>query len=476
MGSNPTLSAKCSKSLFFKDLKQKRLQECILICVSILKPFLFSRGQKNYARFFIPVRFQSKIGKKFLVFALGSGAGHELRLKAHQIEHYLSTQLLQNDAMSFDPSQFNFLDVVLRDGTQLKNINNDDDVRRAKELLKALGMSASSRTFAPVQQPALAPLPAPEPAPAVQVKGLKMIELVDKFFLLKSHLKPATVQAYKNTALEFQKFLKNPNITSILISDVTRFQEHLATNKNSTRTIDNKIATLRALFNFAIKQGYYFEKNPAENRSLLTKKQRIAGGYEKFNLDEIELIFTSEEFKKEKKRDPDFYYLCSLALVTGCRVGELASLHINDFKSTRQNTTYIKIKDAKTLAGVRSVPFPQWQINGFNSFLADKKENVFKYVEREGKGSGNAVGKKFTRLLETLKIKREKLVFHSLRKFLNDYLLKNNVQYEPRCQFVGHEIDDTNVAIYSREYTEDELKSYIFEHQVELISRTKLDI
>ena len=73
-------------------------------------------------------------------------------------------------------------------------------------------------------------------------------------------------------------------------------------------------------------------------------------------------------------------------------------------------------------------------------------------------------------------IKREKLVFHSLRKFLNDYLMKNDVPYEPRCQFVGHDIDDTNVAIYSREYTEDELKSYIFEHQIELISKAKLDI
>lgn len=439
-----------------------------------MKPFLFQRGSKNYARFFVPVRFQAKLGKKFLVFALGSGAGHELRLKAHQIEHYLSTQLLQNNAMSFDPSQFNFLDVVLRDGTQLKNINNDDDLKRAKELLKALGMSASSQALAPVQAlQQVAPQPAPEPAPA-QVKGLKMIELVDKFFLLKSHLKSSTVQAYKNTALEFQKFLKNPNITNILISDVTRFQEHLASNKNSTRTIDNKIATLRALFNFAIKQGYYFEKNPAENRSLLTKKQRIAGGYEKFELEEIELIFTSKEFKQEKKRDPDFYYLCSLALVTGCRVGELASLHRNDFKKTPTGTTYLKIKDAKTSAGVRSVPFPQAHIEGLSDFLEGKTDNVFKYVAREGKGAGNAAGKKFTRLLETLKIKRDKLVFHSLRKFLNDFLLKNDVPYEPRCQFIGHDIDDTNVAIYSKQYSEDELNKYVSSIQHKIIVNCNL--
>lgn len=430
-----------------------------------MKPFLYARGNKNYARFLVPAHLQAKIGKRFLVFALGEGAGHELRLKAHQLEHYLSTKLLQNDAMSFDPSQFSFLDLVLRDGTQLKNINNDADLKRAKELLKALGMHTSAGSQAPALQQ-------PEPAPVQQVKGLKMIELVDKFFLLKSHLKPATVQSYKNTALEFQKFLKNPNITEILISDVTRFQEHLAQNKNSIRTIDNKIATLRALFNFAIKQGYYFEKNPAENRSILTKKQRISGGYEKFELEEIELIFQSSEFKQERKRDPDFYYLCVLGLVTGCRVGELASLQKSDFKQTASGTTYIKIKDAKTLAGVRSVPYPNIfnHVLMFNEFLRTRTtENVFKYVSRDGKGAGNAAGKKFSRLLETLRIKREKLVFHSLRKFLNDYLLKNNVPYEPRCQFIGHEIDDTNVAIYSKQFSEDQLKEYVNSHQVNLI-------
>lgn len=54
--------------------------------------------------------------------------------------------------------------------------------------------------------------------------------------------------------------------------------------------------------------------------------------------------------------------------------------------------------------------------------------------------------------------------------------MKNDVPYEPRCQFVGHDIDDTNVAIYSKKYTEDELFNYINDHQIELISRAKLDI
>ena len=476
--------------MIFKDLSLKRLQGCISKDVPNLKPFLFSRAQKHYVRFFVPTALQEHFKKKYLIFALGSGAGHEIRLKAHQLEHELTNRcnkLLQNDGMKnsrrgrkltaqeFDVS---FDD----DGIHFSDIDSDDDLRRAKELLE-FSNSLPKINPAPVsvsQQKlralADALLAEQEKKKKKEVKGLKLIELVDKYFLLKSHLKPATAQAYKNTIIEFQKFLRNPNVTSILVSDVTRYQEHLAQNKNSTRTIDNKIGNIRVLFNFAIKQGHYFEKNPAENRALLTKKQRIAGGFAKFEIEEVTQIFTAEEFTREKERDPDFYYLCILGLITGCRVGELSSLSKKDFKKTIAGTDYIVIKDAKTLAGIRSVPFSSnIYSTGLREFIDSRKDdNVFKYVEREGKGSGNASGKKFTRLLETLNLKRDKLVFHSLRKFLNDYLLKNNVPYEPRCQYVGHEIGDTNVSTYTKQFSEDELLKYIEKSQQEILTSCKL--
>ena len=434
-----------------------------------LKPFLFSRGVKHYARFFIPTELREHFGKKYLVFSLGSGAGHEIRLKAHQLEHELTNhcnKLLQNAGMNFPISK---LDLVFPTGLAIRNINNDADMRRANKLIAQLH---ALKALAPTAE---APAPVPAPAPVQEVKGLKLIGLVDKFFLLKSHT-PATALAYKNCAKEFQTFLKNPNIADVIVSDITRYQEYLAQEKkNSTKTIDNKTGVLRSLFNFAIKQGYYFNENPAKDRALLTKKQRMAGGYEKFELEEVIQIFTSEKFKLEKDRDPDFYYLCLLGLITGCRVGELSSLTKSDFKQTRQGTDYISIKDAKTQAGNRSVPFTSKLYElGLRDFIDSRKQDaVFKYTEREGKGAGNASGKKFSRLLETLKLKREKLVFHSLRKFLNDYLLKNDVQYEPRCQYIGHEIADTNVSIYSKDFTEDELLKYVEKSQLEILEFCK---
>jgi hypothetical protein len=99
---------------------------------------------------------------------------------------------------------------------------------------------------------------------------------------------------------------------------------------------------------------------------------------------------------------------------------------------------------------------------GLQEFI-NGKDRIFKYPEKLGKGSGNAVGKKFKRHLKEVGVDREKLVFHSLRKFLNDYLMKAGMPYEPRCQMIGHEIDDTNVSTYTGEFSVEELAAIMQE-------------
>ena len=57
---------------------------------------------------------------------------------------------------------------------------------------------------------------------------------------------------------------------------------------------------------------------------------------------------------------------------------------------------------------------------------------------------------------------------------MNDYLLKNNVPYEPRCQYIGHEIGDTNVATYTKQFSEDELLKYVEKSQQDILASCKL--
>ena len=291
--------------------------------------------------------------------------------------------------------------------------------------------------------------------------ALKLGELLEKFFLLRT-VKQATALSYKNATEEFKTFLKNPPITRITPSDVTRWQEHLAKKGNVPRTIDGKVGVIKAIYNFAKKQGYTREANPAENRDLLTKKQKQKGGYAIFEKEELDLLFRSEFFKEQQIKDPDYAHAVILCLFTGCRIGEITNLKKDQFKTSNKGTPYITIRDSKTLAGIREVPLHPYISNYMTAFIGKKTDKVFKYVEKEGKGSGNAVGKKFARNLESAGITREKLVFHSLRKFVNNELIRNKVSLECRCQFIGHELDNVNIAVYTNAITIEDLAATVF--------------
>ena len=441
-----------------------------------MKPFLFSRGQKHYARFLIPVKYRILFaGQKFLVFALGAGEGHVIRKKACTIESLIVEKLQQGTSMEFDFDKIRKYELDLNRG--IAKADGPEDHARLMDALKLL---RGGQTTPTTPEDALARFEGLEDGTSVASIGsaknsLTLSELLDKYILLK-RLKPATVLAVTNTATEFAKFLKNKKyITDILISDITRYQEFLASEKkNSARTIDGKVGYIKTLFNFAISQGYLLGKNPAEGKSLLTKKQKSSGGYLIFELDEIKNIFKSEYFYEQKEQDPDYFYILLLGLLTGCRINELTSITKDQIKMSETGKRFFVIRDSKTAAGLREIPVPAKLFEiGFQKFVDRKvgSEPIFKYVNREGKGSGNAVGKKFSRHLELLKINRGKLVFHSLRKFINNFLMKKDsgVPYEPRCQFMGHEIEDVNVATYSVEYSIDELSEMISPFQEKII-------
>ena len=451
-----------------------------------MKPFLFSRGQKHYARFLIPAKYRKFFsGQKFLVFALGAGEGHVIRKKASIIESLVVEKFLQGCSMEIDFENIRTYELDLNRGVA-KADGPEDHAR----LMDALKLLRGGQTTPTTPEDALARFEGFEDTNSVAStsnangakNSLTLSELLDKYILLK-RLKPATVLAVTNTATEFAKFLKNKKyITDILISDITRYQEFLAgEKKNSARTIDGKVGYIKTLFNFAISQGYLLGKNPAEGKSLLTKKQKSSGGYLIFELDEIKNIFKSEYFYEQKEQDPDYFYILLLGLLTGCRINELTSIAKDQIKTSETGKRFFVIRDSKTAAGLREIPVPDKLFEiGFQEFIDRKSGNepIFKYVTREGKGSGNAVGKKFSRHLELLKINRGKLVFHSLRKFINNYLMKKDsgVPYEPRCQFMGHEIEDVNVATYSVEYSIDELSEIISPFKEKIVGLIDLKV
>ena len=391
------------------------------------------------------------------IYLLGSSYYLHTRIAGRQIKRSLGTSY-KRVAIMRAVSLLNELAMHKRELPQKYELD------LARGIMKADGDEDHSRLMQAIA--AMKAMHAGQPiAASTQVAddptALKLGELLEKFFLLRKQLTQATAIAYKNCFDELAKFLKNPPITQVSPSDLTRYQEFLAKKGNSVRTIDNKISIVRAVYNFAKKQGYARQDNPAANRALMTKKQRLKGGYATFEKDEIQLFLSSPFFEEQQRKDPDYTVAVLLGLLTGCRIGEITNLKKDQLKVSGKGVHYIEIRDSKTLAGIRQVPLHPFIVEHLATFIEGKKDKLFKYAEKEGKGTGNAVGKKFARNLESAGVTRDKLVFHSLRKFVNNELLRSGVSLEHRCQLIGHEIDNVNVAIYTKTIGLDELAAAV---------------
>lgn len=292
------------------------------------------------------------------------------------------------------------------------------------------------------------------PKPTRKISKYTLSETLEKFKTMKK-IEKDTFESYKTTIQEFEKFLKvRMRLHQIDVDHVVGYREMCAsTLGNSPRTIDKKVGTLKALFNFAVDQRYTAH-NPAAIKNLLTKRQKNSDGYAIFEAIEIERIFRNQLYKDERQKDPDFYWCTLLALLTGMRHDEATLLLREQIQQTESGIYYVSIRQGKTNAAQRNVPLPQaFMDHGFLEFINTKEahEQIFKYQK------GNALGKKFSRTIAACKVNREKLVFHSLRKFLNNALSHNKMPIEARCQFVGHEFDNVNVSTYSNKFNVDEL-------------------
>lgn len=69
-----------------------------------------------------------------------------------------------------------------------------------------------------------------------------------------------------------------------------------------------------------------------------------------------------------------------------------------------------------------------------------------------------------------LKINRDKLVFHSLRKFCNEFMKNENIQIEARCQMLGHELDNVNASTYARKYNIKALAKLVNPEQAKILN------
>ncbi|MBO9538288.1 phage integrase N-terminal SAM-like domain-containing protein [Herbaspirillum sp.] len=367
------------------------------------------------------------------------------------------------------------LDIELG-GLNLRNINSDEDMNRAVHVLKALNLSpeAIAALIAgpkPVQV-APTPIPAPQtaPEPPTPEAGMTIQEMVPRFAARKKDkLRAKTLYEYGNyhrkfvAWLELRKSKKHIPIRSATRADIADYIDDLLASGLAAKTVSQKyLAAISGLFELAQSIGAIpsGELLVTHNHKVFTKldakKTASSKSYKPFTEEELKKVFQPELLSKAKQ--PADFWLPMMGLFTGGRVSELSQIDITDIKEY-DGIWSVSINDEgdkqlKAPASIRLIPIHPTLIEcGFLDYVKDASRHgtkLFPYLICGQFGSWSIrTGERWSKHMKFLKINGPQRGFHSFRSTSNICLKHNKVAEEDRCQFVGHEHDTVNSAIYS---------------------------
>lgn len=148
----------------------------------------------------------------------------------------------------------------------------------------------------------------------------------------------------------FYTYLENENVfftSELSIQLINRFVQHRLDNKRSSKTINEELNTMRALFNIAIDLGIVIT-NPFINlNSIRPPKIKVQPFFYKHS----ELI---QIFEHITQRFEHFY---NTLLYTGVRAGEFILFEWDDF-DLKNNLVYVRTKAGRTESKMRTRAIP----------------------------------------------------------------------------------------------------------------------
>ncbi len=250
--------------------------------------------------------------------------------------------------------------------------------------------------------------------------------------------------------LKILPYFGQRKICDIKAADIRKWQNTLMAKKYSQtylKTVNNQLC---AIFNYAVKY-YDLPKNPCTQ----------AGSIGKSHAEEMS-FWTQEEFETfvECVKDKEVSYMAFKTLYwTGCRIGELLALTLNDFsieeKTLRINKSYQRIEgrdvvtEPKTEKGKRIITLPDFLVKELKDYVGklygmmgeDRLFMITKsYLEHE-----------MLRGVELSGVKRIRL--HDLRHSHASLLIsKLGAQPNLVADRLGHEKIQTTLNTYSHLY------------------------
>jgi len=235
-------------------------------------------------------------------------------------------------------------------------------------------------------------------------------------------------------------------------------------NKLSVKTVNKYLDNTKALFRFAVDNGY-METNLAEGLRI-----RIKGkAYEErdiFSNKDLTALFHSKEYTEDTFDRPWKFWLPLLGLYTGCRLEELCQLNIKDIKQV-SDIWVLDIKEeaqsdkkTKTESSNRFVPLHPITIDDLNFLryvkqLKDKGETrLFPELKKHSGRYGHYPTRWFGTYKKNCGIVAppNKKVFHSFRHNVQDSLKQQIISESLVDELVGHVIQGESRGRYGKPF------------------------
>jgi integrase len=389
-------------------------------------------------------------------------------------------------AADFDPSSMDAreFDVVLPDGTQIKNIETAEDVRMAKEMFgeRLTAAVPSSPSFdLPVFTPSVAAAIAAQQAKSAPKNATKPFTDVVRLYKQEKALDNTlrTIVAKERAFDDFQKHQGTRPIGDYVLADAIAYKNSLIAGGGSASRVNAKLSVLRDLFGYAVDNGHREGPNPFETAKVSSKSKlkQQKRSYKPFSADDITTIFDPIAYPLRMDKAA-YRWLPFLALYSGARLEELASLRLDQVQREGE-VWFFDVEKAKNANSQRRIPLHRVVVeSGFLAYVEDLRERgatqLFPELKPGANGYGKNVTRRFADYLDERKISDDRKVFHSFRHTFISRMTELNVHPTMLMALVGHydqakvDFSSSHFANYQHAKPLAELKSTLDRFDVKL--------
>ena len=199
-------------------------------------------------------------------------------------------------------------------------------------------------------------------------------------YLEKERYSLTTIESYINAKSRFIEWCKRNHTTAETIDYKTflKYIQYLQRKKNTKKTVQHKIGTLKIYFNYLLSEHYRVD-NPIENINIKGVKRTI--NYNLLEADELEDLYYSYETENIK----DKYHrltakrnkvIVGLLVYQGLNTTELIKLEIEDLQLYK-GKVYIK---SGARSNARTLDLKPWQVIEFLEYIKEVREE---FLERK---------------------------------------------------------------------------------------------